>query len=134
MRAADVRQTPAARTAFRAGEGRVQFDEAGGHHVLPLFGDERDPVRDPRIGDELVGLSGELAEYGVDGDGYPGDHGGDMRIDQIGELITVVTVEGAHFPHERPPGSPVRHKGGRHAVRYAPRVRPAAVAVDRPRA
>ncbi|GAA2627024.1 hypothetical protein GCM10010307_15430 [Streptomyces vastus] len=68
-----------------------------GHHVLALLGDEGDPLGHPGVGDELVGLTLEFAQHGVHGNRDTGENGGDVSVDELGELVTVVAVEGAHL-------------------------------------
>lgn len=67
--------------------------------IPALFGDEGDPLAHPRVGDELVRLPFQRAQDGVHRDGDTGDDSGDVRIDQIGQLVAVGTVEGTYFGH-----------------------------------
>lgn len=77
----DLPRVPVVRAHLGIGAVAQQMDR--GDDMAALLGDERDPLAHPRIGDELAGLSLQVAEDGVHGDGYAGDDGGDVRVDQL---------------------------------------------------
>ena len=75
--------------------GVVAEQVGGGLDAAALLGDQRGPVADPRVGDELAGLALELAEHGVHGHRDARHHRRHVRVDQLGQLITVTAAERA---------------------------------------
>ncbi len=67
------------------------------HDAPPLLRDEGEPFGDPRIDDELARLPLELVQDRVDRNGHAGHDGGDVGVDERGQLDPVVTAEAAHL-------------------------------------
>ena len=66
-------------------------------HPATLLGDQRRTLADPRIDDELPGLALQLAEHGTDRDPHSRHHGRGVGVHQIGQLLAVTAVKGAHL-------------------------------------
>ncbi len=67
----------------------------GGDDPVVLVGDERLPLDDPAVDDELAGLGLEMAEQRLHRQGGAGQDGGDVGVDQSGQLVPVGPYEGA---------------------------------------
>jgi hypothetical protein len=65
------------------------------HERGVIDGHQAATLGDPRIDDELSGLALELGQDRVDRQGDTGDDSSDVTIDQLGQLITIATLERA---------------------------------------
>ena len=54
----------------------------------------------PRVDDVLAGITFHLTQQRRDRHGATGDHRLHVSVDEIGELLAVVTKEGANFGHD----------------------------------
>jgi len=64
---------------------------------VALDRDERRTLSHPRIDDELTGLALELAKQAGDRDGAPGHDGGDVGVDEPGQLLAIGTTKRTHL-------------------------------------